>query len=631
MSQFPNLSAARALCVDVETKDNGITLGRGAGWALDDGGYVCGLAISTDDGHRWYFPVRHEQGQNLPPESVWAWAREELGREHQPKIGANLMYDEGWLLREGVPIKGVRGDVQFAEALLDEHRFSYSLGSLAQSYGLTDAGKGAPEEQLYQYLAQHFRGKPTRKAQAKNIWRAPGDVVASYALEDVRLPFEIWRRQAVKLQAEDLMPLYSMECALIPLLVKMRMRGVRVDTAGAQAVSQRMEAQRSEYLEKLRELTGSDPDVNSPLWLKATFDKQGIAYPTTGKGNPSFTKEFLGTLEGELPQLITSIRRIEKAKSTFIDGGILAHADQKGRIHAEFHPLRSDNGGAISGRFSCSNPNLQNQPSRDEELAPLIRGLFIPDNEDEEIHAHDYSQIEYRFMVHSARGPGAEEARERYRKDPRTDYHDMAGQLIEEVTGQHLGRKAVKNVNFGKIFGMGKAKLRRSLGLSQEEAERFFQAYDTGIPYAKHTLDLASNLAAQRGFIRTVLRRRQRFPFWESRDWKKSQEDGYMTRVGAVEKYGVRGIRRARTHKAINAYTQGSGADVIKKAMLDCYEQLGEVPLVTVHDELVWSLPKGEEGERRGAAIKEVMEHTVQISVPLLVDWERGPNWGNVS
>lgn len=623
-SAFPRLEAARMISIDLETEDQGISAGQGPGWPWR-GGEITGIAIGTDDGSAWYFPMRHKVGGgNLNPEAVLSWAKDELSRDHQPKVGANLLYDLGWLKAEGVEVRGKLKDVQFAEPLLDEHRISYSLAVLAESYGLTEEGKGQAEKELYEWSSLAYGGKPTRRDQGKNIHQCPAVLVGPYAIQDALLPFQILNKQLPHLEGQSLSDLFLLECSLIPLLLEMRWRGFRVDVEKAERVAEEM---RKEEV-RLLGLLGPGANVNDKEWLIRAFDRVGIAYPKTIKGNPSFTASFLESVPGDLPETIRAVRRLEKARGTFLEGYILNN-HHNGRLYGEFHPLRSDTDGTISGRFSSSNPNLQNIPSRDRELRELIRGCFLAE-EGEQINAFDYSQVEYRLMVHKAIGPGAEEARERYRRDPSTDYHGFVQDLVREKFGRELPRKPIKNVNFGKIFGMGEAKLMRMLGFSQEEADEFFRIYDEAIPFAKITAKAASDAADRKGYITTIAGRRARFPFWESKNWKEARRDGWMPLDQAREKYGPGGFRRARLNKALNAYTQGSGGDIIKLAMLDVWESLGELPLATVHDELVFSLPPGEAGERRARMIKEYMGYACRLSVPLLVSREAGPSWGEI-
>lgn len=638
-SSFPRLESAKALCIDVETHDIGLEQGKGPGWAWDGGGEVIGLSVGTDDGSAWYFPIEgrvdgmHRRG--LPRVAVMGWAYDELRRESQPKVGTNLMYDLGWLRREGVPVTGQCHDVQFAEPLLDEHADSYALGTLAEKYGLTEAGegKGADEKALYQWLAVAYGGNPDRRGQAKNIWRGPSELVGPYALGDVTLPFHILRKQIVELNKQGLIAVYDMERALIPMYVEMRWKGIRVDVEAA--------IKRGEWLEKeikrVRALMGHGADPNSNIWLAAAFDKAGIRYNRTAPsksyptGQPSFTGAWLeGMAKKGIPlaKQIMDVRRLEKVKGTFIDGHIIGHA-QNGRLHCSFHPLKGDENGTVSGRLSSSDPNLQQIPSRDKEIKMWTRGLFLPE-EGQRLFSPDYSQLEYRLMVHGAVGPGAKEAVEKYNTEPRTDYHTMVQAMIQELTGRLLPRKIIKNTNFGKIFGMGERKLIETIGFSQEEAHEFFVAYDKGVPFAKGTLSYFSKLAARMGEIRTVSGRKARFPFWEA---KKFGARAKMYRSESEARGAVDGdIIRALTHKALNAYTQGGGGDCVKAAMLACWEQ-GECPVLTVHDELVASIEQGAEGTQRAKRIIDAMQGVrdrFKISVPLLVSGKVGPNWADM-
>jgi len=622
-AEFPRLEGAKVLAIDTETKDPRL-LEAGPGFQRGDA-QVVGISVGTDDGARWYFPMRHEGfGGNLDPDAVLRWAADELGREGQPKMGANLLYDLEGLAAEGVVVQGPFIDVQYAEPLLDEHRRSYALGALSETY-LGTQGKGEAEAALYEWCALAYGGSPERK-QAGNIWRAPPALVGPYAEADVDLPLRIWERQRKALERHGLLKLFEMECALIPMLLRMRQGGVRVAVDKAEAVRVDLNARIARDQERLNELAGFAVDVNVDRDLMRLWPDG----PRTGKDNPSFTGAWLEHQAGDIGRLVVEVRKWNKFLGTFVDGYVLGnHVD--GRVHCQFHPLRRDDAGTVSGRYSSSNPNLQNIPARDPELGPMVRGLFLP-QEGEDWVALDYSQVEYRLMVHAAVGEGAEEARARYRDDPSTDYHAFTGELIEGIVGYAMDRKPVKNVNFGKIFGMGQANLVAMLGLTGEAAAEFFEAYDAALPYAKETARRAQDTAARRGYIRTVLGRRARFPFWEARDWALSKTDGYMSRAKAESLYG-RAIRRARTHKALNAYTQGSGADIMKRGMLDAWEAgLFDVltPLVTVHDELGVSAPRTPAGEEAVAELKRLMEQCVQLKVPLVVDVERGPSWGEL-
>ena len=228
-TEFPRLGAASALAIDVETwdphlVDDGKKKAKGPGWARHDG-HLVGIAVGVPDGPRWYFPMRHEveSDWNLDPEHVLAWARNELTRPEQPKIGANIGYDVGWLREEGVHVKGELHDVQFAEALLAEAS-PVNLDHLGMKY--LDIPKQG--ETLYEWCSNYYGG-PVSERQRKNIYRAPPRLVGPYAEGDVHLPLHVIGHQWQRLHEQGLLGVYTMECRLIYLMIEMRFAGVRVD------------------------------------------------------------------------------------------------------------------------------------------------------------------------------------------------------------------------------------------------------------------------------------------------------------------------------------------------------------------------------------------------------------------
>lgn len=626
-SEFPRLDGAKRIAIDLETKDPNLTT-KGPGEVRGDG-HIVGVGVGVDTGERWYFPMRHEfGGGNMSPDMVLNWARDELGRAHQPKIGANIMYDVSWLRAEGVRVAGQLRDVQYAQALLDENARSYALARLAKQW--LDEGKN--DDEMYKWLAATYGGKPTRREQAGRIHLAPAALVGPYCESDCDLPMRIYDLQVKELAAQGLMDLYDMESDLTPLLLDMRWHGVAIDEERAGEVSRIIHAKTDEAQNILNDAAGGVVDVYSADSIAKLFDKQGITYPTTAAGNPSFVKNWLEGHESPLAQSISKVRKYAKAVGTFIDGAILDNLIN-GRIHAQFHPLKSDENGTVTGRFSSSNPNLQNLPSRDEYLAPLIRSLFIPNEGHPRWRRYDYSQIEYRLLAHYARGDGADDVRQKFIDDPRTDFHEMVRQLIYTVTGTLLDRKPTKNVNFGLCYGMGKPKLIRQLGLSDTEGNKLFNAYHTGAPFVKTTYDDAMGIAQERGYVKTLLKRRRRFDYWEERKW--SEDKQAMRKEAAIEKWGDEPkIHRAGTHAALNAILQGSSADIIKKAMVVAYKagvfDIIGVPLVTVHDELDHSDDGTPEAAEAFKELQHIMQTCVTLKIPILADAEVGPNWGEL-
>lgn len=624
--EFPRLGDAPCLTIDVETKE--LDFDHGPGWGRGKG-HIVGVSVGAE-GHNWYFPVRHEvnQSENMDPATVFPWLREVLGNPQQPKIGANLLYDVGWLQEEGVFVEGSLYDVQFAEALLEESART-SLDELGRKY----LGEGKETNLLYQWCADYYGGK-VNGSQRSNIWRAPPSLVGPYAEGDVDLPAKLLPLQWARLDYEGLLPLFQMECELIPLLIAMRRAGATVDLGRADEVQASLQAEVLAIRKRIRDSVGFDVNVNAPDSLRKAFERCGVPVPLTAKGNPTFTKETLNNIEHPLADLVLEERKIEKVSSTFIRSYIL-ESQVNGKIHCQFHPLRGDDGGTRSGRFASSDPNLQNVPSRDEFLAPLVRGLFIPDPGHFQWRRYDYSQIEYRFLAHFAKGDGSDALRHKYNQDPTTDYHVHTQALVESRTGQKIARKPIKNINFGLIYGMGIGKLTRSLGLAEKDGKELFQAYHEAAPFAKATMEHYSTLALNYGYVQTILGRRGRFDLWEPDDRGKPQRNAErqpaLPYTAALQRYGR--VKRAMSHKALNRVLQGSAADLMKAAMLRCWKDgvfhVTGVPRLTVHDELDFSDPGG--CEDAFAYIKHVLETVLPLQIPVLAELEVGPSWGTVA
>lgn len=638
---LPDLSRARVISLDCETWDPELTdyrdadgnpvTGKGPGWARGVG-HIVGISVGADGGGRWYFPIRHEVEPELnwDPEVVLAWARVELGRAHQPKVGANIIYDVGWLRQENVHVKGELYDVQHAEALLDE-RAHVNLETLGQKY----LGVGKDSNTLYEWCSRAYGGRATSD-QRKNIYRTSPRLVGPYAESDADLPLRVIEKQWPKLVSEGLLDLFHMECRLTPLLIDMRFAGVRIHVQRAEELYETLVARAKVANDKLNAMAECAVDVNSSESLARAFDKLSVAYPRTAKGSPSFQKEFLEGLEHPVGELVREVRKLEKLAGTFVQSYILK-SHRRGMVYGQFHNMRSDDGGTRSGRFSGSTPNLQNLPSRDEELAPLVRGLFIPDDGHVQWRRYDYSQIEYRFLIHYAVGPGSDAVRAHFNAHPETDYHDMTLDLVAPVAGWDIStkdkrkhkRKPIKNINFGLIYGMGVDKLSRSLGLTQKEGKSLFKVYHRAVPFAQATMEDCVMEAQRTGTVRTILNRASRFDLWEPAGWES--QGIALPYEKAIQAYGS--VERAYTHKALNRKLQGSAADLMKRAMLRCYEEgvfaVTGVPRLTVHDELDFSDPKTPETEEAFKYMQHVMETAIPLRIPVRADMEIGPDWGH--
>lgn len=613
---FPRLDSADVIALDTETYDPDL-LTKGPGVRRD--GHIVGISVATRD-KSWYFPMRHTLGRNLDPENVIAWAKDQLTHKGQLKVGANLLYDLDYLAQAGVHVPGPYWDVQIAEALINENRLTYALDDLAQEY----LNRGKESSLLSQWVRDAY-GDTNYRA---HIWHSPAELVGPYGEADAALPLLIQRQQIVNLEGDNLLELNDIEQRLIPLLLAMRRRGVRVDLDKARQLESRLQSEIEVQQKTLDTIAGVPVDVGKPA---AAFDALGIPYPLTAKTKkPSFVKEWLEHHPSELAQRITKLRTLDKFLTTFVRGYILdLHVD--GRIHCQFNQAKGDEYGTVSGRLSSSLPNLQNIPSRDEEWGPLIRGIFLPE-EGEDWIKFDWSQIEFRFVTHYGEGESADRAREMYSTDPRTDFHRMVAQLVWPDAWEHMRRPA-KNINFGLVYGMGEVVLSEHAGMSLEEAKPIFAEYHQRLPFIRDLYNATAAEAKSHGYITTIMNRRRRFHLWEPRYWNAEAE----RQVGlpldeAIAKWGGNNLRRAYTHKALNGRIQGSAADLMKLAMVLLWEsnvisELG-APLLTVHDELDWSAKRTKAAKAALREVRHIMENCYDLSVPIVADMTSGRTWG---
>tara|TARA_R100001460_G_scaffold1862_7_gene6602 strand:+ start:314 stop:2314 length:2001 start_codon:yes stop_codon:yes gene_type:complete len=596
---LPDLSSAKEIAIDLETWDPNLR-NKGAGWARKDG-QIVGIAVATD-GWQGYLPIRHRAGGNLDENAVMSWMKD-VAKTKADKVCHNASYDIGWLKAEGIEVKGRIIDTMIGAPLIDENRFSYSLNNLGKTY----LQETKSEELLYD--AAQAWGVDAKAG----LYQIPPMYVGPYAEQDAAMTLRLWNWQKSEISRQDLWSVFDLETSILPLLIDMRMKGVKVDLEATERLSKQFQAKEMESLHRIKQLVGEEVEIWANASIEKAFKKLNLSFNYTEKGSPSFQQSWLEAHEHEFPQLIVKARKMNKARTTFIDGMLMSN-QQNGRIHAELHPLRSDDGGTVTGRFSYSNPNLQQVPARDPEIGAAIRSLFIPEDNCE-WGAFDYSQQEPRLVVHYAEMMqlrGAKDAGDAFR-DGDADFH----QVVADMAG--IKRKQAKNINLGLFYSMGVKKLSDSLGLTLDEGKELFGRYHERVPFVKALSERAIRRASDQGSIRTLLGRRCRFDKWEPSQFGTRKIMDHKT---AYAEHG-NAIKRAFTHKAMNRLIQGSAADMTKKAMQLLYAE-GIIPHIQVHDELDFSIESHEQAVR----IKEIMEHCVELSVPVKVDVDLGPNWG---
>lgn len=585
----------------------------GPGGVRHDGRLI-GVSLATDTGYNGYFPFAHEGGDNLDRETVLSWLRTTLSGE-QIKVGANLLYDLEWLREAGVDVKGTLRDIQVAEPLIDEEKDGgYSLSNLAKSYLAIDKN-----EELLRDAARALGVDPK-----SGLWKLPARYVGPYAEADAALPLQIWQYQEKELRKQGLWDIFELESRLLHVILDMRFKGVRVNLSRAEQLNDECLSQEASLLTQLRDTCGTVLEPWSGDELATAFDTLKIWYPRTSRGNPSFTSEWLSSHEHPFARQVAEWRKTNKMRRDFIEG-ICLKQHYNGRIHAQFHALRKDTDGTRTGRFSSSTPNLQQIPARDEYWGPLIRSLFLPD-EGQQWACFDYSQQEPRVLMHYAflRGlRGAKEAVELYRTDHETDFHKM----VADMAG--IGRKQAKVINLGMFYGMGSYKLSRQLDMEHADAKPLFEQYHSRVPFVRQLAHECTRAANDKGYIRTLLGRHRHFNLFEPADSQTTwpNKEIPLNREAAMQVWKGRPLRRAFTHKALNALIQGSSADMIKQAMVNLYEQ-NIIPHITIHDELDFSI---EANGVHGPMICGIMEKCVDLTIPLKVDTEYGPHWGDIS
>ena len=600
--EFPDLRQADTIAIDLETHDPDLK-SKGSG-SIVGRGKVVGIAIATD-GYSGYFPFDHKGGGNLDKDLVIKWFKD-VCESTADKIFHNAMYDVCWIRAMGIKINGNIYDTMIAASLVNENRFRFDLGSLGRDY----VGRGKNETELKE-AANEWGVDP--KA---DLWMLPSMYVGNYAQRDAELTLDLWKAMQKEISDQDLGSIFDLETDLFPCLVDMKFKGVRVDVESAHKLKDQLSTQEEQLLLEVKKETGIDAQIWAARSIAKVFEKLNLPFERTEKTNaPSFTKNFLSNHEHPLVKKIAKVREINKAHTTFID--TIIRYEHKGRIHADINQIRSDQGGTVTGRFSYSNPNLQQIPARNKDLGPLIRSLFIPESGCE-WGCFDYSQQEPRLVVHYAsldQDTSVFGVKDAYAENVESDFHQTVADMAQ------IPRTQAKTINLGLFYGMGKGKLQSELGVSKEKAEELFQQYHSRVPFVKRLMNSVSNRAQQHGQIRTLLGRLCRFHLWEPNQFGMHKALPFEQ---AVQEHGP-GIRRAYTYKALNKLIQGSAADMTKKSMLDLYKE-GIIPHIQIHDELDISV----ESDNQAKKIIEIMENAVTLEVPNKVDYESGKNWGDI-
>jgi len=661
-----DLDGIDTVAVDLETYDPNLkTKGLGA---IRGDGFVCGVAVATGR-DTVYFPINHSD-TNLSLDKkikLWEALDEKLFQNEKiTKVFHNAMYDVCWIRAvTGKKMKGRIVDTMIAGSVIDENRFKYSLDSLSKDYKIGSK---------YQYDLQQKTlewSKGTIKDPMTNMHKLPASIVKDYAKQDVDLTFKLWKMfnekfdeilytkykedkngkrikdkngKDIIIEEKTSRNIFELETKLFPCLVDMKFKGVKIDVEKAKAFGKRLEKTKNNIINYIARKTNIRVEIWAASSIKALLDHESIDdYTKTPKsGMPQLPKNYLSTHKNKYLRLIAKARELDKAKNTFVDG--LLGFVHNGRIHADINQIRGEHGGTVTGRFSMSNPNLQQIPSKGY-IGKKMRELFIPET-GSDWYSFDYSQQEPRIVVHYAIKlgmDGTDDLKEEFDKED-ADFHQIVADMA------NIPRKQAKTINLGLFYGMGRIKLQKELNLDSKQAQTLFNTYHSKVPFVKQLSKDLSDFASEEGLLFTVADRFCRFDKWETRDKEWNPETNRFTEVklhakkeDAIDAYKLEQMEkydkyidptcehfekhytRAFTYKALNRLIQGSAADMTKKAMDLLYEK-GIVPHIQIHDELCVSI----KDQETRTMVQNIMEQAIELEINNKVDCESGPNWGNI-
>lgn len=577
------LSRQKAFAFDTET--TGLTAA-----AAD----LCGMSFSWQEGEGYYLAVRGTMGPLLRPEEVVARLKPILEDAEIEKIGHHIKYDLQVMRGVGVRMKGVAFDTMIADFLLEPNRNSHGLDALARAY--FDYEKIPTSDLLGKGKNQvTFAEVDTRRA-------------AEYAGEDADFTWRLYGVLAPRMRGSHVERLFrETEMPLVEVLAEMEFRGIALDTGLLAKLGEEMHERLVELTRRIHAAAGRAFNVDSTKQLaEVLFDelKLGVVKKTkTGRSTDAETLETLAAQSDHpVPRLILEYRELAKLKNTYIDTLPTMVTRRTGRLHASFHQT-----GAVTGRLSSSDPNLQNIPIR-TETGRRIREAFVAGSPEEALLVADYSQVELRLLAHFCQDAALLRAFREGQDIHRAVAAEVSGIPVEAVTAAQ--RSAAKAVNFGIIYGQTAFGLARGLGISQTEAKAFIERYFERYPGIRRFIDRCIQDAREKGYAETILGRRRMIAELHSRN---PAQRNFAERI------------------AVNTVVQGSAADLIKRAMIDIHRAVerGDFSarmLIQVHDELVFEVAK-KDVEEAGRGIRNLMEHALPVTVPIVAEVGVGRTW----
>lgn len=612
MAVFPRLKNYDVLAIDSETT--------GLEWFRNDKPF--GISITLPNGYSEYYDIRKDL-------AAYQWLREEAPTIRRA-VNHNMKFDIHMLRQVDILLNTRTSEcTQIRAALIDEHLHSYSLDFLSRKYL-----KAAKVDDIYEELAKLFGGPATRKAQAPNFHRAPESMMRRYAKVDTELALQLWQWQEAEIDKQDLREVWELEMRLQPHVIESERVGIRIDEELAHQRITDLTRVVDETCQQIDALAGFKVNPNpsgSITKLFAPYKEgdqwyavDGTPIGTTDAGKPSLGADALKAIKHPAAKLILKARKMVKTRDTFVKGHVLGNV-VNGYVHPNINQTKGESGddgteGTGTGRLSYTRPALQQIPSRDKEVAALVRPIFLPDDGQKWTYG-DLDQHEFRIFAHYAKPKSLLQA---YADNPDLDMH----QIVADMTGMPRSAPAAgganaKQINLAMVFNMGGGELASQMSLpyhwetaqfkGEKEPRRFKKAgdealevmerYYAAVPGVREVARQAGSLAKSRGFVKTMYGRKIRFP-------------GGMF-----------------TYKASGLVYQGTAADFNKRNICEIAEYIeAECPhnrfLLNIHDE--YSMSMLDEGDITIKHLRE-MKRLVQdkgLRVPIRIDFGGlAPNW----
>ena len=578
--------------------------------------HVFGFSISLPDGQSIYYDIRETP-------KAKDWLNDQVRHYNGTIIAANASFDYRMSHSTGIflPLERM-DDVIIRACCIDEHLVAYDLDHLGKKYiGMEK------DNSLYEKLASIFGGLATRNVQMKNISRAPSAIVAPYAERDTDITLAVWEWQQKEIAKQGIEEIVKFEIDKMPTFIRAEMRGIRIDENYAEEAADKITPFIDETQSKIEAFAGGEINLNSPKQVKEMFEpvkrdgkwfaNDGSLLATTGSGGPSFAAEVLREMKHPAAALILEIRSLIKTRDTFLRGHVLGH-NHGGYVYPTINQSKGEDGGTGTGRLSIQNPAMQQIPSRNKKIAAIVKPCFLPP-EGMVWCDGDMNSFEVRVFAHLINNPEIVQA---YHDNPLLDLHQFVADLTKLVrNAEYSGQPNAKQLNLSMIFNSGNGAIADKMGMPWEwnsflprgkedieenyitykkagvEAEKVIAAYHRRIPGVKDLADGCKATAERRGYIRTFIGRRLRFP------------------------------RGYKSYKASGLLIQATAADINKENWSIIEEELGNDGhlMLNTHDSYSMALP--ENWEPYYNRVKASIERST-LRVPLILDFSGvGRNW----